>query len=193
MLKVLEDAKHLTAGVGEINDRTQNLAAATKLISASAEEIRDIVTKVKRNLDGLTENGSNYDPTHANLYGKRILMAEDMMINAEILKQMLSTNGVSVDIAENGQAALDMFSNSAEGYYDAIFMDVRMPVMDGLDATKNIRKLNRSDARTIPIIALTANDVDADIQKSHDAGMNAHLSKPVDTVDLYRTLEELIR
>lgn len=193
VLKVLEDAKHLTSGVGEINDRTQNLAAATKLISASAEEIRDIVTQVKRSLDGLTENEANYDPTHASLYGKRILMAEDMMINAEILKQMLSTNGVSVDIAENGQDALNRFSDSENGYYDAIFMDVRMPVMDGLEATRNIRKLKRSDAKTVPIIALTANDVDVDIQKSLDAGMNAHLSKPVDIGDLYRTLEDLLR
>ncbi len=85
-----------------------------------------------------------------------------------------------------------MFSSHEEGYYDAILMDMRMPEMDGLEATKAIRSLDRPDAKTIPVIALTANAFDEDVQRSLQVGMNAHLSKPVEPDHLYQTLEELI-
>ena len=88
---------------------------------------------------------------------------------------------------------MDRFRDSDEDYYDAILMDVRMPVMDGLEATRTIRSLNRRDAGSIPIIALTANDVESDVAKSRAAGMNEHLSKPVDPDVLYATLERLIK
>ena len=94
--------------------------------------------------------------------------------------------------AENGKIALEMFEQSEPGYYDAVLMDVRMPEMDGLEATGAIRALNRADAKTVPIIAMTANAFDEDVQRSLQAGMNAHLSKPVEADQLYRTLEELI-
>ena len=97
-----------------------------------------------------------------------------------------------VDHAENGRIALNMFASSAVGYYDAVLMDVRMPVMDGLAATAAIRALNRPDAKTIPIIALTANAFDEDVQQSLQAGMTAHLSKPVEPEHLYETLSSLI-
>ena len=99
---------------------------------------------------------------------------------------------VEIDHAENGRIALEMFGNSAIGYYDAILMDVRMPEMDGLEATTAIRALDRPDAKTIPIIAMTANAFDEDVQRSLQVGMNAHLSKPVEPDHLYQTLEELI-
>lgn len=193
--KILEDARHLTEIVGGINSRSQNLAAATEEISASAEEIRDITMQVKDDLDALTGEwtGDVKELPHPKLAGKRLLMAEDMIINAEMLKQMLSTSGVRVDIEENGQAVVDRFRDSDEDYYDAILMDVRMPVMDGLEATRTIRSLNRRDAGSIPIIALTANDVESDVAKSRAAGMNEHLSKPVDPDVLYATLERLIK
>ena len=191
VLKILDDANHLAAVVNEINGRTQNLAAATEQISASALEIRDVASEVKAKLDKLTEDWSS-DDTHNRLHGKRILMAEDMMINAEMLKQMLSSSGVHSDIEENGQDVVTRFNTSPEGYYDAILMDVRMPVMTGLEATKEIRKMHRKDAKTIPIIALTSNDSPSDVQKSLDAGMDEHLAKPVEPNELYRTLEHLI-
>ena len=192
VLKILEDTKHLTSIVGEINNRAQSLAAATEEISASAVEIKEITSQVKDGLDGLTVDNKDENVNHTALYDKNILIAEDMIINAEILKEMLAANGVTCDIAEDGQCTLDMFESSAEGYYDAILMDVNMPVMDGLEATKEIRKLKRSDAKNIPIIALTANDVETDVQLSLDAGMNAHLSKPVEPEVLYETLEEFL-
>jgi len=128
----------------------------------------------------------------ADLNGRRILMAEDMEINAEIMKALLGLKGIETDHAENGQIAVDMFKASPEGTYDAILMDVRMPVMDGLTATEVIRDLDRSDAKTIPIIAMTANAFDEDVQRSLQAGLNAHLSKPVEPDLLYETLESMI-
>ncbi len=126
------------------------------------------------------------------LDGKRILLAEDVIINAEIMKKMLESKGASIDHAENGRQALDMFSSSDSWYYDAVLMDIRMPEMDGLEATERIRALDRSDAGKVPIIALTANAFDEDVQRSLQAGMNAHLSKPVEPGKLYQTIGELI-
>jgi len=129
----------------------------------------------------------------ADLTGRRVLIAEDMEINAEILADLLELLDVESEHAENGKVAVEMFDQSAPGYYDAILMDVRMPVMDGLEATRTLRKLARSDARTISVIAMTANAFDEDVQRSLQAGMNAHLSKPVDIDRLRETLQELIR
>ncbi len=128
----------------------------------------------------------------AELTGRRILLAEDILINAEIMKQLISMRDAELDHAENGRIAVELFANSAPGAYDAILMDIRMPEMDGLEAARAIRALERPDAKSIPIIAMTANAFDEDVQLSLQAGMNAHLSKPVDPDHLYRMLEELI-
>ncbi|MGX8718845.1 MAG: response regulator, partial [Desulfovibrio sp.] len=140
----------------------------------------------KNNLEILKEK------KRADLKGRHILMAEDVMINAEIMKELIQMREAEIDHAENGKIALDMFGKSPVGHYDAILMDVRMPEMDGLEAAAAIRSLKRPDAKTIPIIAMTANAFDEDVQRSLQAGMNSHLSKPVDPEHLYRTLEELI-
>jgi len=128
----------------------------------------------------------------ADLKNRNILLAEDVMINAEIMKEIVGLKGANIDHAENGIRVLEMFSASLPGHYSAILMDVRMPEMDGLEATERIRSLDRPDAGRIPIIALTANAFDEDVQRSLQAGMNAHLSKPVEPEFLYQTLEELI-
>ena len=132
------------------------------------------------------------DKSRAELKGRHILMAEDVDINAEIMEQIIMVRGAEIDRAENGKIVLEMFEKSAPGYYDAILMDVRMPEMDGLAATEAIRALDRKDAKEIPIIAMTANAFDEDVQRSLQVGMNAHLSKPVEPDRLYQTLEELI-
>ncbi len=129
----------------------------------------------------------------ADLKGRRILLAEDMVVNAEIMVMVLAMKEMDTDVAENGQIAVDMFKEHDPGYYDAILMDMRMPVMDGLEATKTIRSLDRPDAKQIPIIALTANAFDEDVQRSMQAGLNAHLSKPVEPESLFNTLESLIK
>ena len=116
-----------------------------------------------------------------------------MDVNAEIMVMVLAMREIEADIAENGKAAVELFEAHEPGYYDAILMDMRMPVMDGLEATKVIRALDRKDAGTIPIIALTANAFDEDVQRSMQAGLNAHLSKPVEPEALFMTLENLIK
>ena len=128
----------------------------------------------------------------ADLTGRRILLAEDMEINAEIMMDILEMEGIKADHAENGRIAVDMFEDSAIGAYAAILMDVRMPEMDGLEAAAAIRALRRPDAKRIPIIALTANAFDEDVQRSLQAGMNAHLTKPIEPNNLYQVLGELI-
>ena len=127
------------------------------------------------------------------LKGLRILVVEDMELNAEILMDLLEMEEIQSEHAENGQVAVQMFSEHPAGYYDAILMDVRMPVMDGLEATRTIRGLNRPDAKEIPIIAMTANAFDEDVQISLQAGMDAHLSKPVEPERLYETLSQINR
>ena len=131
--------------------------------------------------------------TKADLEGRRVLLAEDVIINAEIIMMVLSMKGIDADLAENGRVAVEMFAGHEPGTYDAILMDMRMPEMDGLEATRAIRAMDRPDAGTIPIIALTANAFDEDVQRSMQAGLNAHLSKPVEPDALFETLESLIR
>ena len=128
------------------------------------------------------------------LSGRRVLIVEDVDMNAEIVADLLELEEIDSERACDGQEALDLFSHKPPHYYDAILMDLRMPVMDGLEATRRIRALapERPDAAKIPIIALTANAFDGDVQASLDAGMNEHLSKPADSELLTETLRRLI-
>jgi signal transduction histidine kinase/DNA-binding response OmpR family regulator len=129
----------------------------------------------------------------AELKGRRILLAEDVEVNAEIMVMVLGMREIEADVAENGRIAVDKYLAHPAGYYDAVLMDMRMPEMDGLEATRLIRASGREDAETIPVIALTANAFDEDVQRSMQAGMNAHLSKPVEPDVLFDTLETLIQ
>ena len=129
----------------------------------------------------------------ADLKGRRVLLAEDVAVNAEIMMMVLAMREMEIEHAENGRIAVQKFAANEPGYYDAILMDMRMPEMDGLEATKAIRAMERQDAKTIPIIALTANAFDEDVQRSMQAGLNAHLSKPVEPEVLFETLENLIK
>ncbi len=127
------------------------------------------------------------------LAGHRVLIVEDVEQNAEILQDLLEIEDMLTEHAENGAVALEMFGKHPAGYYDAILMDMRMPVMDGITATRAIRALERPDAATIPIIAMTANVFDEDVESTRKAGMNAHLGKPVEPERLYETLANMIR
>ena len=114
------------------------------------------------------------------LAGFRFLAAEDNTMNADMVKELVEMTGARCEIARNGRAALAMFSNSQPGYYDAILMDLQMPVMDGYAAAVAIRELKRPDAKTVPIIAMTASTFEEGIQKSFEAGMDAYIAKPLD-------------
>jgi len=126
------------------------------------------------------------------LAGKHMLIVEDVDLNADLLADLLELEDVTSERAENGRVAVDAFSQAPPGHFDAILMDLRMPVMDGLEATRAIRALPREDAKAVPIVALTANAFEEDVRQSLDAGMNAHLAKPVDTDQLYDTLRALV-
>ena len=151
-----------------------------------------VIEEFKSALEQKKTAGKN-EGVKAELKGRRILLAEDMKVNSEIITMVLKMRDIEAELAENGRIAVEMFSEHPEGYYDAVLMDMRMPEMDGLEATRTIRALDRADAKTIPIIALTANAFDEDVQRSLQAGLNAHLSKPVQPDTLFGTLESLIK
>ena len=127
----------------------------------------------------------------ADFTGCHILLAEDNDLNWEIANELLSDLGMELDWAENGRICVDKFENSPVGFYDAVLMDLRMPVMTGYEATAAIRGLDRPD-RDIPIIAMTADAFSEDIKKCLDAGMNAHVAKPIDIREISRLLEKFI-
>ncbi len=163
--------------IGEMHlaDNT-GILAKPFFVSAFREKILEMQTASKE--EAGAENGSS-------LEGMHFLAAEDNEINAEILEELLDMEGADCEIVENGQLAVERFERSAEGEFDAILMDVQMPVMNGHDATKEIRALKRSDATKIPIIAMTANAFAEDEKEALDAGMNAHVAKPLD-IDLLK-------
>lgn len=122
--------------------------------------------------------------------GMKIMVVEDNELNLDIVREVLREKGLIVTGAENGQIAVDLFRDNPPGTFDAILMDMHMPVMDGVSATKEIRAMERADACTIPILALTANDFEEDIIQTKNAGMNDHLTKPFDMDKVFSTLAE---
>ncbi|OPZ34704.1 MAG: Autoinducer 2 sensor kinase/phosphatase LuxQ [Tenericutes bacterium ADurb.BinA155] len=129
----------------------------------------------------------------SDLKGRHVLVCEDHPLNQEIIRRILEEQGMIVTLAEDGREGLKLFEGSSKGYFDVILMDVRMPVLDGIAATKAIRALKRKDATTIPILAMTADAFEEDVQKCEEAGMNGHLAKPVNPPQLYKTLDDLLK
>ena len=128
----------------------------------------------------------------AQLTGRHILLCEDHPLNQEIAKALLTARGMVVEVADDGQRGVEAFRRSSVGYYDAILMDIRMPVMNGYDAARAIRTLERPDAAAVPILAMTADAFEDDVRKCRDAGMNGHVPKPIDPAVLYRALAEAL-
>lgn len=124
----------------------------------------------------------------ADLAGRRVLLAEDNELNWEVARELLGALGLELTWAENGREAVDAFASSEPGAFDAVLMDIRMPEMDGYQATRAIRALPRPDAATVPVIAMTADAFSEDIERARDAGMDAHVAKPIDLRELVRTL-----
>ena len=133
-----------------------------------------------------------YDVTVPNLEKHRILLAEDIAVNRFVLRELLSITSVTIDDAVDGQEAVDIFAQSPVGYYSLIFMDVQMPRKNGYEAASEIRSLGRPDAGTIPIVAMTANAYRDDVENAIDAGMNAHIAKPIDINIVLATLAEIL-
>ena len=124
--------------------------------------------------------------------GKHILLVEDNELNREIARELLQQTGAAVDVAGDGKAGVEAFENSMEAFYDLILMDIRMPVMDGLRASRKIRRLSRKDAAGIPVIAMTADAFAEDVAAARQAGMNDHIAKPIDVQQLYRLIARYI-
>lgn len=124
-----------------------------------------------------------------NFSGKRILLVEDNVVNREVAKEILSVTEAVIDVAENGEEAVKRMQEAEEGYYSMIFMDVRMPIMGGYEATERIRALDRQDAKEVPIIAMTADAFAEDIKRAKMSGMNDHIAKPIDILKLYDTMK----
>ena len=151
-------------------------------VSAFKEKLMELLAEQsdKGEYEKLCEEGG--------LEGRRFLVAEDNEINAEILSELLDIEEAVCEIVENGKLAVERFNETEPGSYDAILMDVQMPVMNGYEAARAIRALERDDAKLIPIIAMTANAFAEDVKDAMDAGMDAHIAKPIDMLVLKRTL-----
>ncbi len=152
--------------------------------------LKEKVMEIQAGLDG--ENRAVKTDDDGSLEGLHFLAAEDNEINAEILSEILSMEGADCEIAQNGRLALERFGESKEGEFDAILMDVQMPVMNGYEATRAIRALRREDVKTIPIIAMTANAFAEDEKEALHAGMNVHLSKPIDIGLLKKVVKQYV-
>lgn len=165
--------------------QTENIGVLIKPFFASAfkEKIQEMQEEAEK-------TGELPEETAHSLEGLYFLAAEDNEINAEILQEILAFEGAGCEIVENGQLAVERFERSQKGEFDAILMDVQMPVMNGYDATRVIRALEREDARTIPIIAMTANAFAEDEKEALNAGMNVHLAKPIDIEMLKQVIRQ---
>lgn len=146
----------------------------------SEEEVKDSYVKKEEKLYNRSKE-------------KRILLAEDNELNAEIAITILEENGFKVERAEDGCKCMELFSEKPAGYYSTILMDIQMPNMDGYTASRKIRGMEREDAKAIPIIALTANAFDEDRNKAFAAGMNGHIAKPIDVGRMVRTIGALVK
>lgn len=168
---------------GKIHISSKKGKGTTVTISMDFELLSEddgVMGTRKDEKDGLSEDKI--------LQEKNVLLVEDHPLNSQIAKKLLEKKGMNVMLAKNGEEAVHKFCHSKEGYYQVVLMDIRMPVMDGLEATKTIRSMNRQDAKKVPIIAMSANAYAEDRQKSFQAGMNEHLAKPVNPKELYQSL-----
>lgn len=139
------------------------------------------------------ESKSDYEIVHRKYPGKRILIVEDKHINMEIIKGFLEDTELILDTARNGKDAVDKIRESPAGTYDLVFMDISMPVMKGDEAAMQIRRMEREDCRKMPIIAMTANALESDVQNSYKCGMNGHISKPIEPEAVYKCLNQWLR
>ena len=183
-------------GLGLANAKNKTELMGGRIIAESKQNVGSVFAvtiPLRIASDDEVSRETKDEAAPVSLEGKRILIVDDIDENAEIVADLLELEGALSDHAVNGKEAVRMFSESAASYYDAILMDLRMPVMDGLEATRRIRALDRPDASVIPIIALTANAFASDMEQTKEAGMNAHLSKPTDADFLYHTLQLCIQ
>ncbi len=173
--KYLVDAMHGTIELDSAPEQGTEFRVALDLMRAEAKALP-----------------ASPETEEADFGGKRVLLAEDNELNREIAEELFSEIGLSVDSAANGRICADMFASSPAGYYDAVFMDLRMPEMNGYEATEAIRKMDRPDAKTVPIIAMSADAFSDDVEHCLACGMNAHTAKPIDMAIVKKLLAEFL-
>ena len=179
-----------------ITKRLVDLMGGTIEVLTSPGSGTQIIIRLKLKLateEDLQKDSSPEDEEEVDFTGKRLLVVEDNAINMEIACMILIQQGFQVDTAENGKIALDMVSSSPPGTYDAILMDIQMPIMDGYAATRAIRALDNKELADIPILAMTANAFQEDVQAAKEAGMQAHVAKPVDVAVLIKELKTVLK
>ena len=179
-----------------ITKRLVDLMGGTIEVLTSPGSGTQIIIRLKLKLateEDLQKDSSPEDEEEVDFTGKRLLVVEDNAINMEIACMILIQQGFQVDTAENGKIALDMVSSSPPGTYDAILMDIQMPIMDGYAATRAIRALDNKELADIPILAMTANAFQEDVQAAKEAGMQAHVAKPVDVTVLIKELKTVLK
>ena len=169
---------------GHIDAYSEKGKGSTFIVNVNLKRVRNSGEKLRGQGD---VQAPDYDFT-----GKRALLVEDNEVNIEITRNILLHKNLQVDVAVNGEEGVTHFLSHEPGYYDVILMDIRMPVMDGLTATRKIRESGREDGKTVPIVAMTANVFEEDVRKSLDAGMDAHLSKPIEITQMYAVLDSMI-
>lgn len=193
----LDDRKRVEESLKKITDSSNMIMNMIKDFYGSAFENLDMdrmSQDSKKESDYESESNFLEKAYFSNDFSKkRIMLVEDNELNREIACEFLQETGISIEEAETGKEALDLFTNTPEGYFDLIFMDISMPVMDGYQATIAIRSLERADAKKIPIVALSANALSEDVEAAKNAGMNEHISKPVDIEKLQCSLKKWIK
>ena len=155
-----------------------------EVLFSSAVGVEDVAS------DEIIENNYEEDNDALSLKDINVLLVEDNELNREIVYEVLSEAGMNVDMAENGKMAVDKINVAPAGTYDIVLMDIQMPVMDGYEATRNIRNLEEHQKADIPIVAMTANAFEEDRQHAFEVGMNAHIAKPVDISLLFAVIKE---
>ena len=170
---------------GTINVKSQYEKGTTVTITLPFESVKKQAGSIKEQ-EEIIEGAEDFA-------GINILIAEDNVVNMQIITELLKLKNINVTQAFNGQEAVNIFKNSKEGEFDLLILDIQMPVMNGLETAKTIRQMNRKDAKLVPIIALSANVFEEDVAASLEAGMNAHMAKPINLPALYKTFAELLK
>lgn len=180
-------------GLSIVKKLVELMGGTISVVSELGKGSEFTVELVLERVEDIPDEKNQPEPSFDMLNGKNVLLTEDNEMNMEIASAVLAMKGINVTCAENGKIACEKFAQSNLGDFDAILMDIRMPVMDGLEAACTIRKMERADAASIPIIAMSANAFDDDIKTSLRAGMNAHIAKPVNPQKLYKLLADNIK
>ena len=195
---IIEITNHKTPITVYYNGKWTNKENEAKFAGVSMFSSKPVVkSRVLYQLDYFLKNDVDKDNSNRNikvdLSTKRVLLVEDNELNMEVAKELLKITKVDVDTAENGKVAYEKIKNTSPNHYDLVFMDIQMPVMNGYEATKKIRKLDRDDVKSLPIIAMTANAFLEDIRAAKDAGMNEHIAKPLSIETFVNTMEKYLK